>query len=180
MIQRRLSRRVRYVQLGHVGSGWLDPSTAGMSSFLKRLPALKAQYTASAKRNICVVYSHGMGIMPGDAGSVVTTYAFMVEWLNALRAGGQKWTVVVGLTWDTSNPQLEAFKTLVVKNAAALDISYFTELAPAQIAAIKAAPEELANLYRWNEAKARFGGHGSPLLYAMQSAAWAKAINLVL
>jgi hypothetical protein len=171
--QRKLPRLVRFVQLGRVGCGWTDPSTdTHLSSFYNRLPLLRAQYSPSAKRNICVVYSHGVGI----------SFSNMVSWLDALRAGGQDWTVVIGLLWSVGAgcAGFDEFNRLIVNNAAALNISYFTELTPAQVSAIESAPNHLINLHVWNETPGRYGGHGSPLLYALGSSAWAAAINAVL
>jgi hypothetical protein len=182
MIQRKLSRPVRYVQLGRSGCGWLDPSSdTHLSSFYSRIPALRAQYNPRAKRNICIVGSHGMGLADSDPSSAQATYRFMVSWLNALRAGGQNWIVVLGLLWHTKPGGAgEAFNNLIINNVASLNISYFTELTPAQISAIQTAPNNLINLYLWNETKGRYNGHGSPLLYAIESSAWATAINAVL
>jgi hypothetical protein len=182
MIQRKLSRFVRYVQLGRQGCGWLDPSTdAPFSSFYNRLPALRAHYNPSARGNICVVGSHGMGLSDSDPSTVLATYNFMVSWLGALRAGGQNWTVVLGLMWGGRRGGAgEAFNSLVISNASALNISYFTELTSAQISAVEGAPNRLANLYDWRETIARYNGHPSPLGYAIESQAWAAAINAVL
>jgi hypothetical protein len=182
MNQRKLSRWVRYVQLGRVGCGWLDPSTdTHLSSFYNRLPALRAQYNPSAKRNICVIGSHGMGLADSDPGTAPATYSLMVSWLSALRAGGQSWTVVLGLmSGGIPGGGFEAFNQLIISNASALDVSYFTELTSAQISAVERAPKQLANLYDWKETNGRYNGHLSPLGYAAESQAWAAAINAVL
>jgi hypothetical protein len=182
MTQRKTSRLVRFVQLGRVGTGWFDPSTdIHLNSLYNRLPALRAQYNPGATRNICIACSHGMGIADGVPGTATATYNFMSSWLNALRAGGQDWIVVLGLMW-TGSPggAMEAFNKMVIGNASALNISYFSELTPSQISAIVGAPKQLVNLYLWNETNGRYNGHGSPLLYALESTAWATAINAVL
>jgi hypothetical protein len=191
MIQRKTSRLVRFVQLGRVGTGWIDPTTdTNLTSLYNRIPAIRAQYNPSAKRNICIVYSHGIGITDADPGTAITTYNFMVTWLNALRDGGQNWTVVLGFI-PIGNPggAWEQFRNLVISNASTLNVSYFTELTPAQISAILTAPNKLINLYLWNETNwnetndeisGRYNGHGTPLLYVLESTAWAAAIDAVL
>jgi hypothetical protein len=182
MNQRKLSRLVRYVQLGHPGSGWLDPADWDViGNFNTRLPYIKVQYSPTAKRNICVAGSHGVGVNDQDPTSAQTTFNFMVDWLNGLRAGGQNWTVVVALLWGGQpGGGFEAFNNLVISNAAAMNISYFTELTAAQLSAIGLAPNKLVNLYEWNEVNSQYDGHATPLGYAIESQAWAAAINAVL
>jgi hypothetical protein len=112
------------------GTGWIDPSTdfdpmgnMTLNSSFHRLPALKAQYSPSAKRNICVAYSHGI-----NKADPTNTYNFMVSWLNALRSGRQNWIVVIGLFWnrDGSVPDaaMQVFNALVIANASSLNVSY--------------------------------------------------------
>jgi hypothetical protein len=182
MTQRKISRLVRFVQLGRGGTGWTDPSTdTGLNSFFNRLPALKAQYNPSARRNICVAQSHGVGVNDLDPSTALTAYGFMVSWLSALRAGGQNWTVVLGLILGgRPGGGFEAFNSMVIADASSLDISHFAELTPAQISSVTAASHQLINLYKWHDPPARYGGHGSPLAYAIESTGWAAAINAVL
>jgi hypothetical protein len=182
MVQRKTSRLARFVQLGHVGTGWIDPATdTRLGSFYNRLPTLRAQYNPSARHNICVAYSHGMGVSDEDIGTALTAYNHMVSWLNALRAEGQNWIVVIGLMWNgPPGGAKEAFNNLVIENASLLNISYFSELTPAKISIVTGAPNQLVNLYVWNEANGRYNGHGTPLLYAVESTAWSEAINAVL
>jgi hypothetical protein len=182
MTQRKTSRFVRFVQLGRVGAGWVDPMTnTPLGSLNNRVPAIRAQYNPSAKRNICIVYSHGVGLIDTDPSTAITTYNFMVAWLNALRDGGQDWIVVLGLFWDGApGGAVEQFRNLLIANASTLNVSYFTELTPTQAAAILEAPHQLVNLYAWLEANQRYGGHVTPLLDALTSTAWATAIDAVL
>jgi hypothetical protein len=181
MTQRKTSRLVRFVQLGMNGVGWTDPTTdTHLGSLLNRLPAIRAQYNPSAKRNICLANLHGGGVNDVIPSTAITTYNFMVAWLNALRDGGQDWIVVLGLFGGAPGGALEQFSNLIIANAAALNVSYFTELTPAQVAAILEAPNQLANLYAWLDDNHRYKGHLTPLVCALESTHWAAAIDAVL
>jgi hypothetical protein len=107
---------------------------------------------------------------PGDTGS----------WLNALRARGQNWTVILGLVpFGTPGGAIEAFNNTVIANAGSLNVSCFARLTPEQITAIRDAPNQLSNLYIWVSGT-RYGTHPSSLTYDLESPAWAASINAAL
>ena len=80
--------------------GWLRldrPVRRGAIQFLQSSPFSSRPISSTAKRNICVAYSVGVGIVDTDLNTASVTYNHMVTSLNALRAGGQNWTVILGL-----------------------------------------------------------------------------------
>jgi hypothetical protein len=182
MVQRMTSRRARFVQLGWGGSGWIDPATGGLLSYLYRIPVIKAQYNPNARRNICVVQASIVGVNDADLNSATTVYDYMLSWLNELRSGDQNWTVLVALSNSIPPPggALEYFYNMVVDNAVALGYACFLSTTTDQISYIIEGSHELIKLYVWDYGTTRYNGHGTTALFALESWNWANAINAAL